>query len=328
MSDTGALERYRGPEIRDVDQLCSEISGRLTKHRLYPLARGMRLDAQMAVAPLGAVSLVYAQHRGGELGATLTDELSYYDINLSLGGHNLVTSGGTSVMVDQDRAGILSPGMSAEMHLSDEYRQMHVRIERTALERHLEGLLGHAVAGPLRFDLGMDLTAPGPSSWASTVSALVRDLDDASGLATHPLAAKNWSDLLMTGLLVAQHHDHLGLLEEPATRRSPRTVRRAVDLIEARLDQPLGLPEIAAAAGVGARALQREFRECLGTSPMAYVQQCRLVKVHEELLNAPPGSDTTVTDVALRWGFTHPSRFAAAYRARYGVAPSETLRCR
>ncbi len=35
----------------------------------------------------------------------------------------------------------------------------------------------------------------------------------------------------------------------------------------------------------------------------------------------------TVADVAFRWGgFGHPGRFAAAFRKRYGVTPTEVLR--
>ncbi|WP_255344740.1 MULTISPECIES: helix-turn-helix domain-containing protein [unclassified Actinoplanes] len=30
--------------------------------------------------------------------------------------------------------------------------------------------------------------------------------------------------------------------------------------------------------------------------------------------------------MAARWGFANTGRFAAAYRAAYGVSPSETLR--
>jgi AraC-like DNA-binding protein len=33
-----------------------------------------------------------------------------------------------------------------------------------------------------------------------------------------------------------------------------------------------------------------------------------------------------VTQVAARWGFASPSRFARYYRAAYGVTPSRTLR--
>jgi AraC-like DNA-binding protein len=44
------------------------------------------------------------------------------------------------------------------------------------------------------------------------------------------------------------------------------------------------------------------------------------------LRDADPGDGTTVTEVALRFGFAHTGRFAAAYRRRYGQAPSATLR--
>jgi len=34
----------------------------------------------------------------------------------------------------------------------------------------------------------------------------------------------------------------------------------------------------------------------------------------------------TVTEIATRWGFASPGRFAASYNAAYGVLPSRTLR--
>ncbi|GAA3119608.1 hypothetical protein GCM10020001_044720 [Nonomuraea salmonea] len=45
---------------------------------------------------------------------------------------------------------------------------------------------------------------------------------------------------------------------------------------------------------------------------------------HEELRAGDPAT-LTVTSVAARWGFFHPGRFAASYRAVYGRTPSETL---
>jgi AraC-like DNA-binding protein len=48
--------------------------------------------------------------------------------------------------------------------------------------------------------------------------------------------------------------------------------------------------------------------------------------VHE-LIGADPARDS-VTAVAYRWGFPSPSRFAAYYRAAYGVPPGDTLRRR
>ena len=82
----------------------------------------------------------------------------------------------------------------------------------------------------------------------------------------------------------------------------------------------------ARAAGVGPRALQLAFARHLGLSPMAYVRRVRLECAHRELQAADPTSGDTVAAIAARWGFAKPDRFAAAYRAAYGVAPIHTLR--
>jgi AraC-like DNA-binding protein len=58
---------------------------------------------------------------------------------------------------------------------------------------------------------------------------------------------------------------------------------------------------------------------------MAHLREVRLARVREDLLAADPAR-VTVTAVAARWGFPHQGRFAAAYRDRYGQAPSATLR--
>ena len=101
---------------------------------------------------------------------------------------------------------------------------------------------------------------------------------------------------------------------------------RALDLIEARADEPLTLPDLASAAGVTPRALQQAFRRYLETTPSEYVRRVRLDRAHDELAAGERDDGTTVTDVAMHWGFYHQGRFAAAYRRRFGEAPHETLR--
>ena len=73
--------------------------------------------------------------------------------------------------------------------------------------------------------------------------------------------------------------------------------------------------------------LQEAFRRHVGTPPLTYLRELRLARVHDELSNSDPWQ-TSVADVAYRWGFTHLGRFAGAYRERYGVPPSRTLRHR
>ena len=57
---------------------------------------------------------------------------------------------------------------------------------------------------------------------------------------------------------------------------------------------------------------------------MAYVRRIRLGKVRADLLRADP-QRTRVTDVAMRWGFFHQSRFAQQYRDQFHELPSVTL---
>jgi AraC-like DNA-binding protein len=137
--------------------------------------------------------------------------------------------------------------------------------------------------------------------------------------------AARWRDMVVSGLALTVEHPYG---EEPAGLqgpRSPRTVKRALDAIHAEPWRPYTIAELADVAGVGVRVLQDAFRKHVGLSPLAYLRRVRLDEVHAELSRADPWQ-VSVSEVAYRWGFTHLGRFAGAYRARYGVSPSRTLR--
>jgi AraC-like DNA-binding protein len=108
-------------------------------------------------------------------------------------------------------------------------------------------------------------------------------------------------------------------------RVAPAVVRRATAYIDAHADQPVLMAEIAASAGVSARALQYAFRRHYGITPMGYLRRVRLERAHRELQAADPTQGVTVTRIARRWGWVSPTQFAAAYRRQYGVPPSHTL---
>jgi len=104
-------------------------------------------------------------------------------------------------------------------------------------------------------------------------------------------------------------------------RVAPAAVRRAIAFMESHADQPLTVAQIAAALGIGARDLCEAFRRHLGTTPPARLRRIRLERVHQELQSADPAGPT-VAEIARRWGFADPGRFAGYYRARYGIAPA------
>ncbi|MEU6311532.1 helix-turn-helix transcriptional regulator [Streptomyces sp. NPDC047014] len=105
---------------------------------------------------------------------------------------------------------------------------------------------------------------------------------------------------------------------------STATLRRAIAFIEDNAHRDIGITDIAAAAYVTPRAAQYAFSRHTGTTPLGFLRKIRLERAHAELKLSDP-TTTTVTAIAMKWSFAHPGRFAAAYRATYGVSPSTTL---
>ena len=112
---------------------------------------------------------------------------------------------------------------------------------------------------------------------------------------------------------------------EEATQRTaaPRSVRRAIAYIEEHAHEPITIDDIAQAAHISTRGLQYAFRRALGITPTEYLRRERLARAHAELQS---GTRMPVAEVARRWGFASPSRFAKHYRAMYGRSPRQTQR--
>lgn len=146
-------------------------------------------------------------------------------------------------------------------------------------------------------------------------------------VAAEPLVASAGSQLLAAAVLAAfPNTARTDPTAQDRTDAHSATLRRAVAYIEDHAHEPLSVADIAAAAHVTIRALQYAFRRHLDTTPLAYLRRVRLAHAHRELRAADPGTGTTVGDIAARWGFAHPGRFAALYREAYGTSPSRTLR--
>ena len=105
----------------------------------------------------------------------------------------------------------------------------------------------------------------------------------------------------------------------------PHALRRAVRYIEEHAGDDIGLTDIAAAAGLGARGLQLAFRRHHDVTPLEYLRRVRLDRAHRDLQAATP-ADSTVSGIADRWGFPHHGNFSALYLRTYGCSPSITLR--
>ncbi|MCU0526054.1 MAG: helix-turn-helix domain-containing protein [Elainella sp. Prado103] len=102
-------------------------------------------------------------------------------------------------------------------------------------------------------------------------------------------------------------------------------VKQAEVLILANLNRPLTIHDLCAQLHVSERTLRYSFQEYFGMSPIAYLKVQRLNGLRRQLL-ASTAHQTTVTDVAIQWGFWHMGQLAKDYKKMFGESPSETLR--
>jgi AraC-like DNA-binding protein len=178
----------------------------------------------------------------------------------------------------------------------------------------------------VRFTGHRPVSAAAARQWLQTVSFVTDSIAHEEG-ATSLLVVGSAGRLLAATALATFPNTSV-LDDRPADRAdaTPDTVRRALAFIESNADLDIGVEDIAQAACVTVRAVQLAFRRHLDTTPTAHLRRVRLERAHEELCNATPDDGTTVTQVAARWGFPSPSRFATLYRAEHGRLPSQTLR--
>lgn len=90
------------------------------------------------------------------------------------------------------------------------------------------------------------------------------------------------------------------------------------------LCHPLSMAGLARHCGVAERTLNEHFRSFVGLPPIDYHRRLRLAAARERLLEGAP--NTSVTEVARRYGFNHAGRFSTQYREFFEEPPSATLR--
>jgi AraC-like DNA-binding protein len=315
----------RSFQVSDVDAaraVCAEFFYDVRLEPLDPTAVGFGFAVDVArLGPVTVGDLRFCSDISISVG-----DLEAYQVSLPLDGRLESEHRGSRLIATPQRAAVYQPvGTARAVRWEAGCHVLCVKLEQAAVEAEASALLGRPVRGPLRFGPSLDGTDGAGLTWIRTARLLHSELDNPGSLLFTPPVAERYWRWLIAALLMSVDHQYADELNTPARAVRPRKVRRAIDAIEADPSRPLTTTDLAAEAGVSVRSLQAGFREHLGLSPMAYLQQVRLARTRTDLL-APPEGRASVAAIAHRWGFGHLGRFAAAYRARYGEAPSDTLR--
>jgi AraC-like DNA-binding protein len=159
----------------------------------------------------------------------------------------------------------------------------------------------------------MEGTVERPSPLAALGSLLAREAEDDRG--DKALAVEALTDSVVA--FAVRSNDDPGA----SPRHDPR-VKRAVELIHDRYDEPLTIDELARTARMSRFHFSRLFRQETGKSPYRYLLDVRMARAAHLMRVRRCG----VTEAAMSVGCTDLGRFGRMFRAAHGVRPSDYLR--
>jgi transcriptional regulator GlxA family with amidase domain len=112
----------------------------------------------------------------------------------------------------------------------------------------------------------------------------------------------------------------------PARENNPcrDLVEQAEHLALADIDEPLHIAALCRALEVSERTLRKAFHKIHGLPPCRHLRMLRLSQARRALLSADC-QGTTVTEIAMCFGFVELGRFSVEYRKVFGENPSQTL---
>src|SRR5438128_5978982 len=97
-----------------------------------------------------------------------------------------------------------------------------------------------------------------------------------------------------------------------------RHLLRAKDLADGFYFEPLGVDDLARAAGLSRAHFSREFRRAFGESPHAYLLTRRLERAAGLLRT----TDRSVADICFTVGLQSVGSFTSSFTRSYGVSPT------
>lgn len=99
-----------------------------------------------------------------------------------------------------------------------------------------------------------------------------------------------------------------------------RRIEQAMAFIIEHLDQPVNLESIAAASHFSPYHFHRIFHGMVGETVNDFVQRKKMERAAHRLLCTP---ELSITDIAMRGGFSSGANFAKAFKLYFGVSPSQ-----
>ena len=204
-------------------------------------------------------------------------------------------------------------GMDFRVRLGGTARSLHLYLRRALVEEVAADLIDR---DPTHVEI-----LPRFGDRDPLIESLMRGVIDA--LRDEDQTASPYVDYLARALAarLIRQHSTAPIGTNPAALAGPMAkanLSKAVDFIEAHLDQSIGLLAIADAAGLSVSHFARQFRAAVGQPPHQYLLQRRVENAKQRLGK----TDATIAEIAFTSGFANQEHLTRIFKRAFGVTPA------
>lgn len=306
----------------DVDDASARLSNVYNTNRLRLAGRAQEFRMRLRTAQVGRLGLATLSF-GTEVDIDQSGDRPFILVTTQVRGFSRVTTSGGVAEGGSGFVVVDSAGQPVSKRFSSDSERCNVRIDQAVIDAKCAALLGRPLERPLSFSPFGANNGVVQRRWISLLQMLLSYAGPVGPGSIEPIV-HHLEEAVLLHLLLEHEHGFSAALRQRGDGLAPRHVRRAEEYIRSHAAEMLTLEQISDVVGCSVRTLTDGFRKARGTTPMSFLRQVRLEGARDDLRRgAAPGC---VSDIALRWGFTHLGRFAADYRRHFGESPSATLR--
>jgi AraC family transcriptional regulator len=275
--------------------------------RVTRQSSAMALSASKVVATRWHAGSECTQEFGAETRAdchVVKIVLRNTNIRFSVSGRTLqdgVTTPGT--------VHVTEPAVPVHCLFRGPYDVLHLHVPNNLIAECARDMMGRPV---------LVLCSKGVPRKDMVVDSLARALLEADrvGGSLGQLYADCISIAIVARLLASANR--LATCERPKAGELARwRLKRAIDYVEARLDKPVSLADVASSAGLTRMHFAAQFRAATGLRPHEYLLRRRIERAQEMLL----GTGMSLMDVALSVGFQTQAHFTSVFKRYAGQPP-------
>jgi hypothetical protein len=185
-----------------------------------------------------------------------------------------IITGTKSIEVVAGSGFLLSSDAPHRFYFSADYAHLVLRVDARVLTDKLRSMMGAPLHQPLHIDTQGNANGPAARMLQQYLPLLIETISQ-----NDPPFPGGWiaqtEQLLLTLLLCGCRHNYSNVLEQLASDVAPREVRLAERYIEANLQRPITLDELAEVVGTHTFGLFSAFKKYRGYSPLTFLTQAR-----------------------------------------------------